>query len=123
VGFHFVTLTITPYGGFINLSDAQGRLAQWRLRLLEFDYEVKYHPGALHHGADMTSRLRSEDSAIAEPTEAVATEVPCFALADERDPSLFHPHDFRTAHISDPRFYHLHAQYGAPRLSTSTRTA
>jgi RNase H-like domain found in reverse transcriptase len=45
----------------LNLSDAQGCLARWRLRLLEFDYDVQYHPGALHHGADMMSRLQSED--------------------------------------------------------------
>jgi RNase H-like domain found in reverse transcriptase len=60
----------------LNLSDAQGRLARWRLRLLEFDFEVQYHPGALHLGADMMSRLQSEDPAIAEPTQAVDTEVP-----------------------------------------------
>jgi RNase H-like domain found in reverse transcriptase/Reverse transcriptase (RNA-dependent DNA polymerase) len=41
----------------LNLSDAQVRLARRRLRLLEFDYEVQYHPGAQHHGADMVSRL------------------------------------------------------------------
>jgi RNase H-like domain found in reverse transcriptase len=35
----------------LNSSDAQGRLARWRLRLLEFDYEVQYNPGALHLGA------------------------------------------------------------------------
>jgi RNase H-like domain found in reverse transcriptase len=49
----------------LNLSDAQGRLARWRLRLLQFDYEVHYHPGALHHGADKMSRLQWEDPAIA----------------------------------------------------------
>jgi hypothetical protein len=43
----------------------------------------------------------------------VDTEVPCFALPDERDPPLFHPQHLRTAQISDPRFGHLHAQYGA----------
>jgi Integrase zinc binding domain len=61
----------------------------------------------------MMSRLQSEDPAIAEPTQAVDTEVPCFALADERDPSLFHPHDLRAAQISDPSCSYLHAQYGA----------
>jgi hypothetical protein len=39
----------------LNLSDAKGRPARWRLHLLEFDYEVQYHPGALHHGGDMMS--------------------------------------------------------------------
>jgi RNase H-like domain found in reverse transcriptase len=61
----------------LNSSDAQGRLARWSLRLLEFDYEVQYHPGALHHGADMMSRLRSDDPAIAEPTDEIDTNVPC----------------------------------------------
>jgi hypothetical protein len=61
----------------------------------------------------MMSRLRSEDPAIEEPTKAVDTETPCFALADERDPSLFHPHDLRAAQISDPSCCRLHAQYGA----------
>jgi hypothetical protein len=65
----------------INFSDAKGRLTWWRLRLLEFNYEVQYHPGALHHGADMMSRLRSKDPAIAEHTDEIDTEVPCYALA------------------------------------------
>ena len=101
----------------LNLSDAQGRLARWRLRLLEFDYEVQYHPGALHHGADMMSRLQSENPAIAEPTQPVDTDVPCFALATERYPSLLQPHDLQTAQISDPSCRHLQTQYGThPRI-------
>jgi RNase H-like domain found in reverse transcriptase len=46
----------------LNLADAQGRLARWRLRLLEFDFEVQYSPGASHHAADTVSRLRVCDS-------------------------------------------------------------
>jgi hypothetical protein len=63
--------------------------------------------------ADMMYRRRWEDPAIAEPTQAVDTEVPCFALPEERDPSIFHPQDLRTAQISDPSCGRLHAQYGA----------
>jgi RNase H-like domain found in reverse transcriptase len=44
----------------LNLSDAQGRLARWRLRLLEFDFEVEYSPGKEHHGADNMSRLQTD---------------------------------------------------------------
>jgi hypothetical protein len=44
----------------MNLSDAQGRLARWRLRLAEFDFTVEYHPGAAHHAADVMSRLPSQ---------------------------------------------------------------
>jgi Integrase zinc binding domain len=43
----------------------------------------------------------------------VDTEVPCFALSDERDLSLFHSHHLRTDHISDESCCHRHAQYGA----------
>jgi RNase H-like domain found in reverse transcriptase len=114
----------------LNLSDGQGRLARWRLRLLEFDYEVQYHPGALHHGADMMSRIRSEDPAIAEPTDEIDTEVPCFALAHsplvsgneelyppgKRAPSLVHPYVLLGAQASDPSFMHLREHLGAHPL-------
>jgi hypothetical protein len=110
----------------LNFSDAQGRLARWRLRLLEFDYEVQYHPGALHHGADMMSRLRSEDPAISEPPDEIDTEVPCFALAHsplvtgnedlhppgQRDPSLVHPDVILGAQTSDPSCRYLREHLG-----------
>jgi RNase H-like domain found in reverse transcriptase len=109
----------------LNLSDAQGRLAPWRLRLLEFDY-VHYHPGALHHGADMISMLRSEDPAITEPTDEIDTDVPCFALAHsplvtgneelhppgKRDPSLVHPDFVLDAKGSNPSCMHLREHLG-----------
>jgi hypothetical protein len=41
----------------MNLSDAQGRLARWRLRLAEFDFKVEYNPGSAQHAADALSRL------------------------------------------------------------------
>jgi RNase H-like domain found in reverse transcriptase len=41
----------------LDLADAQGRLARWRLRLPEFYFEVQYAPGRSHHGADVMSRL------------------------------------------------------------------
>jgi RNase H-like domain found in reverse transcriptase len=114
----------------LNLSDAQGRLARWPLRLLEFDYEVQYRPGALHHGADMMSRLRSEDPAIAEPTDEIDTDVPCFALAHsplltgneelhppgKRDPSLVHLDDLLGAQASDPSCMQLREYLGAHPL-------
>jgi hypothetical protein len=51
----------------LNLSDAQGRLARWRLRLSEFDFEVQFSPGASHHGADTLSRLKPSDPLLADP--------------------------------------------------------
>jgi hypothetical protein len=49
----------------MKLSDAQGRLACWRLRLAEFTFKVEYHPGIAHHAADVMSRL---------PHQAVPTD-------------------------------------------------
>jgi hypothetical protein len=62
----------------LNLADAQGRLATWRLRLQEFDFEVLYLPGKSHHAADMMSRLQSTDPTLSEPTDPVDTDIPCF---------------------------------------------
>jgi RNase H-like domain found in reverse transcriptase len=75
----------------LNLADAQGRLARWRFRLLEFDFEVQYAPGRGHHGADTMSRLRAED---AEPVDGpVDAEIPCFMVSPDEEPSLIHVKD------------------------------
>ena len=41
----------------LNLAEAQGRLARWRLRLSECTLNVEYSPGATHHEFDTMSRL------------------------------------------------------------------
>jgi RNase H-like domain found in reverse transcriptase len=66
----------------LNLSDAQGRLARWRLRVLEFDLKVEYSPGKKHHGADTMSRLQTE----LEVQPPLYTEIPCFTVEDDDDP-------------------------------------
>ena len=69
----------------LNLADSSGRLARWRRRLAEYDYDVKYRPCIKHQLADGVSRLRVE----AASSEPVDDEVPCFAVQwreEERDP-------------------------------------
>ena len=81
-GKHFIIRTDhNSLRWVLNLADAQGRLARWRLRLLEFDFEVQYAPGKEHHGADTLSRLRPSDPSLAEPATAVDTEIPCFEVS------------------------------------------
>lgn len=41
----------------MNLYDAFGRLARWRLRLLEYDFTVHYRKGLKNQIADAISRL------------------------------------------------------------------
>jgi transposase InsO family protein len=96
----------------LNLADAQGRLARWRLRLLEFDFEVEYAPGKEHHAADTLSRLTPADD-TATPLD---TEIPCFSTAIvEADPSLgqaalapspdlVHLSDLRDYQFADPLY-------------------
>ena len=60
----------------LNLADSSGRLARWRLRLAEYDYEVQYRPGVKHQLADGVSRLRTDGG----DTAPVDDEVPCFAV-------------------------------------------
>jgi hypothetical protein len=75
-------------GWVLNLADAQCRLARWRFRLLEFDFEVQYSPEKAHHGADTMSRLSNTDPEEMSPLNAIDTEIPCFpvwaALLDPR---------------------------------------
>jgi hypothetical protein len=60
----------------MNLSDAQGRLARWRLRLAEFLLKVEYHPGAAHHAADALSRLPHQEV----PSDPIEEEIQMFSV-------------------------------------------
>jgi RNase H-like domain found in reverse transcriptase/Reverse transcriptase (RNA-dependent DNA polymerase) len=82
----------------LNISDAQGRLARWRLRLLEFNFEVEYSPGKEHHGADTMSRLQT-DPQIQPPFD---TEIPCFTVEDDEDPGLTSIEDLVESQHVDP---------------------
>ena len=75
----------------MNLADAQGRLARWRLRLLEFDFEVAYYPGKDHHAADTLSRL--PPPLLFAPEVPLDTEIPCFNVEDDSDPGLLEVED------------------------------
>ncbi len=62
----------------LDLTGASSRLAQWRLRLLEVDFAVRYKKGAKNQIADALSRLPTHA-----PTEAEADlEILCFALLE-----------------------------------------
>ena len=41
----------------LNLADAKGRLAGWRLRLSEYDFVVEHRAGIKHQAAEALSRL------------------------------------------------------------------
>ena len=97
----------------MNLADAQGRLARWRLRLSEFTFNVEYSPGATHHAADAMSRLPTPGTP-GSPIEVdllvdlVATAPESCPLAlDPRSPapiqeiSVLHPSEIFAHHCRD----------------------
>ena len=66
------TLSLTPYiegtkfvvrtdhnalRWMMTTNDPRGRLMRWRLRLMEFDYEIVYRPGRVHQVPEALSRL------------------------------------------------------------------
>ena len=65
----------------MEIVDPSGRLMRWRLRLSEFDFEVKYKKGRLNTQADALSRLRTDG----ETTTEIDTDIPCFLLTDSSD--------------------------------------
>ena len=46
----------------MTLTDPSGRLTRWRLRLMEFDYEITYRPGRVHQVPDALSRVDTQGS-------------------------------------------------------------
>ena len=48
------------------MNDPTGRLMRWRLRLMEFDYEIVYRPGRVHQVPDVLSRLSHPEPAGSE---------------------------------------------------------
>ncbi|CAN8061912.1 unnamed protein product [Agarophyton chilense] len=44
----------------LNMTDASSRLARWRLKLSECDYEITYGPGINHQAADALSQVITE---------------------------------------------------------------
>eukprot|EP00171_Calliarthron_tuberculosum_P021926 IDg21926t1 len=60
----------------MDLAEANGRLARWRLRLLEFDFKVFYRKGIKNTIADAISRLPTWGYLNVEPD----LEIPCFMI-------------------------------------------
>ena len=77
-----------PLRWILNIAEPSGRLARWRLRLAEFDFEVQYRPGRQHNLADGMSRLLTEGG----DTSPIDDEIPCFSVMEstrttETDPT------------------------------------
>ena len=87
-GEHFIVHTDHALLRWLmNVADPSGTLIRWRLRLLEFDFEIKYKKGKANSKADALSRLLTEGETV----KATDDEIPCFmaepadAIEDEEE--------------------------------------
>ena len=82
MGTHFVVHTDhSALRWLMEISEPSGRLMRWRLRLSEFDFDVRYKKGTLNTQADALSRLGT--SGEAEPADTL--DIPCFLVEDLPD--------------------------------------
>ena len=73
----------------MNVTDQSGRLIRWRLRLSEFDFEIKSKKGKANSQADALSRLLTKGETVDE----IDDEIPCF-MAEPADATEDEEEDF-----------------------------
>ena len=79
---HFQVFTDhQPLRWLLSISDANGRLARWRLLLQEFDFTIAYKKGIKNTIADAISRLPTIGESKIDPN----TEIPCFLIEKTPD--------------------------------------
>jgi len=73
LGRHFTIFTDhKPLKGIANLKDQDTRLGRFRLKLLEYDFEIRYKTGKSNLNADALSRIKTTNADISVVTRAQA---------------------------------------------------
>ncbi|CDF36773.1 unnamed protein product [Chondrus crispus] len=74
-GEHFIVHTDhASLRWLMNVTDPSGRLIRWRLRLSEFDFEIKYKKGKANSQADALSRLLTQGGTVDEISDEIPLE-------------------------------------------------
>lgn len=80
--FHIVT-DHRPLVYLFNVKDPKSKLIRWRIRLMEYQYTIKYKPGVLNTNADALSRVVNPNVQVPEGEMIVITRAKSKQLADE----------------------------------------
>ena len=107
----------------LTIAEPSGRLARWRLRLSEFEFEIKYKKGTKNTQADALSRLPTDSETVFDPDADV---VPVYlAEATENLPSELDTEKALQPDVDDEVDFLVEywAEYDALLASESANTA
>lgn len=83
--------------GILNLSEATGRLGRWRVRLVEYEFEVEPCSGVKQQVADVPSRAPTKNK----DTPWLNDKIPCLLLGNEAEEAIIgHFEDYAVAKVS-----------------------
>ncbi len=115
-GSHFAVFTDhSALKWMMNLTDPSGRLARWRLRLLEFDFTIRYRKGKENNVADAVSRLPTYGYQPPSPD----LDIPCFLVTNTKTPQTCLCHHRTEKH--DLLLIPLIAHYRCGKNATSLK--
>lgn len=65
-----------PLQWLFNCKDPSSKLVRWKLKLSEYDYDIKYKPGTINKVADALSRIKIEDINTFEDNQSMFANPP-----------------------------------------------
>lgn len=72
----------------LDLKESTGRLALWRLRLMEFSFEIVHCPRLSHQAADAMSRQPKVDQEAVDEAKVVDNDIPTYCKLGQQSDTL-----------------------------------
>lgn len=78
-----------PLQWLAKTKDTHGRLKRWSLKLLEYDFVIKYIPGKMNEAADFLSRKTDSETMLAANVEIATPDDTKISDSQDADPEIF----------------------------------